>query len=109
MTKQEKIKNWLIEQGYNYKRDPLVVIDCGGDANTRCKFVFSDYEYNNAIGIFKGTEYIKLPDFQDDLPEPKDKALQESLLRDNWTQSAAVMLADIYDKLLALEAANEKA
>lgn len=73
-TKQEKIKSWLIEQAKGAKRVEVIY-------NFSHHYT-SDIDYlltrdDIISGINKDGVLIPLPDFQDDQPQPKDKALQE--------------------------------
>lgn len=86
MTKQEKIEAWLTEKGCNpvkYKRSGVCVIWCDLSGftylydETELKDIARSDQFARFLGIFKGTEYIPCPEFEDDKEDPVDKALQE--------------------------------
>jgi hypothetical protein len=74
MKAKEKIKQWLIEQGY----DP---IEAEVSAITGCASSYSqtemvDFMDEGILGVVKNKQFIPIPQFEDDKPEPRDKALQ---------------------------------
>lgn len=122
-SKQEKIKAWLIEQVKSAKR---VEIICNFSHHFPSDIDYLFTRHSVISGINRDGVLIPLPDFQDDVPEPKDKALQEYASglfpnsgNDKWIaalQETNTRIKDLEaatEQLLAavarLEAANEKA
>ena len=123
MTKQEKIKSWLIEQGYQAHGDNELIYRIKGRSGLVCSHqcevdrLFEDGDF--LIGCVIDSKLLQVPDFRDDLPEPKDKALQEYIeamqrMGHTYREIGANIetnnrIKDLEAAVARLEAANEKA
>lgn len=99
-SKQEKIKAWLIEQKIGAKRIELIsdFIHCVlDDVDRIIKKGFT------ISGVNRDGVLIPLPDFQDDQPEPKDKALQEYIKYNKGVVCMDAIL-ELAERVKALEA-----
>lgn len=116
MTKQEKITNWLIEQGYPCSCGSLRVLVgskiCMQDffSSSACgvlKYLDNQKGREKIYGIFdlKTGQYIPCPDFEDDKEAPVDKALQECIEVSSIQYAAA--LQEINERLKRLEARDD--
>lgn len=103
-TRQQKIEAWLVELENQDGRYP-VGVDKAGNSYFSKSNVLRCVEDNILIAIVSKGKCILLPEFQDDQPEPKDKALQEYLNHDatrTFTQFQN-MMNEVNERLKALE------
>lgn len=100
-TAQQKIKAWLDEQTKGAKRIELIA----GFTH----YITKDIEFlgENISGVNRDGVLIPLPPFQDDIPEPKDKALQEYLGKAYLGHSLNPVLGELNSRLLALESERD--
>jgi len=114
MNKQEKQRQWLIEQGYKYNGNVFFAREFRYEIISNSCLLESEIgNVTNAIGIFKNKQFIPMPQFEDDKPEPEqredipvDKALQEYIGKLYICNDATELKAwqEVNNRLKALEA-----
>jgi len=105
-TKQQKQKEWILEQGYVKDGNVLIVYPTDNysiRANSHY-FIEAHFNYDDLlpVGIFKDGEFIKMPEFSDDAV---DESLKGYLLGcTDRKYSLSAVLIEINKRLKDLEA-----
>ena len=108
MNKQEKQRQWIKAQGYIENSGNRIFVsyfDYEGLPKITNKYSVHCFDDDHVLGVFKDKQFIPMPQFEDDQPEPVDKALQEYLSKDvTFAHGYVEVMQEFNNRLKALEA-----